>query len=233
LGVMKKILLALSFVFVTSLTFGQFNPVKNLHFCGGGYQYGNYNCPQFNCFLICWNPPDSAADTLVAYKMFENDSLYMTFAPTVYSYGCDGYPTSGCSFNYPDFLWFLTGFPGTAYPFNCTVKAVYDKDSILSIATDFLHFNGIAIGINEIQLKHHFSISPNPFNTSTQITLDKTYHNISLSVYDIQGKLMLQKQYADCSQIQLNRNGLNNGMYFLKLTLDERGVETGKIVVSE
>jgi hypothetical protein len=77
------------------------------------------------------------------------------------------------------------------------------------------------------------NISPNPFTTSTQITLDKTYHHISLSLYDIQGKLMMEKEYADCNQIQLNRNGLNNGMYFIKLTLDYRWVETGKIVVSE
>jgi hypothetical protein len=79
----------------------------------------------------------------------------------------------------------------------------------------------------------NIAISPNPFTTSAQITLDKTYHNITLAVYDIQGKLMLQKQYADCSQIQLNRNGLGNGMYFLKLTMEDKWVETGKIIVSE
>jgi hypothetical protein len=77
------------------------------------------------------------------------------------------------------------------------------------------------------------SISPNPFSQSTQITLPQTYHNIALAVYDIQGKQVAQQQYKDCSQIQLNRNQLSNGLYFLKLTLYDKEVETGKIVVNE
>jgi hypothetical protein len=89
------------------------------------------------------------------------------------------------------------------------------------------------LGISEKKERNLKNISPNPFTSSTQIYLDKTYHNISLDVYDIQGKLMLQKQYTDCDRIQLSRNGLGNGLYFLKLTMDDRWVETGEIVVSE
>ncbi len=77
------------------------------------------------------------------------------------------------------------------------------------------------------------SISPNPFSTSTQITLPQSYHHISLSVYDIQGKLVFQNQYNNTDKIILNRNKLNNGMYFLKLVLDEKGVKTGKIMVND
>lgn len=76
-------------------------------------------------------------------------------------------------------------------------------------------------------------ISPNPFSSTTQITLPKTYHTIFLSVYDMQGKLVAQNQYADCDKIQLNRNKLTNGMYFLKLIMDDKEVTTGKIVVSD
>ena len=81
--------------------------------------------------------------------------------------------------------------------------------------------------------KNSFFISPNPFSTTTQITLSKTYHTISLSVYDMQGKLVAQNQYADCDKIQLNRKGLTNGMYFLKLIMDDKEITTGKIVVSD
>jgi hypothetical protein len=98
---------------------------------------------------------------------------------------------------------------------------------------DNIGLNFIGEGIGENKDQNNVFTSPNPFTTSTQITLDKTYHNISLSVYDIQGKLMLQNQYADCNTIQLGRNGLGNGMYFLKLGLDDKWVETTKIVVSE
>ena len=84
-----------------------------------------------------------------------------------------------------------------------------------------------------INIPQPSNISPNPFTTSAQITFPQSCHHISLAVYDIQGKLMLQNQYAGCNQIQLNRSGLSNGMYFLKLMLDDKWVETKKIVVSE
>jgi hypothetical protein len=141
------------------------------------------------------------------------------------------------------FLAFQYLFPG---PFHCdSLTGIWDynyfklkcfEDNSFTLydpSAQDCEYDLTHLGINKTQGINLEKISPNPFTTSTQITLDKTYHNISLSVYDIQGKLMLQKQYADCDQIQLNRNGLGNGMYFLKLRLDDRWVETGKIVVSE
>jgi hypothetical protein len=41
------------------------------------------------------------------------------------------------------------------------------------------------------------------------------------------------KTLASAVHLQLNRNGLNSGLYFLKLTLDDRWVETGKVVVTD
>ncbi|MEI6122125.1 MAG: T9SS type A sorting domain-containing protein [Bacteroidota bacterium] len=88
-------------------------------------------------------------------------------------------------------------------------------------------------GISQSEPETTFTLSPNPFNQSTQITLNKTYQNITLEIYDIQGKLMLQKEYSDKDKILLESEGLNNGMYFLKLPLDGKMVETRKMVVSE
>jgi hypothetical protein len=102
----------------------------------------------------------------------------------------------------------------------CTYSDTVSKSIQFDITTNLNNF-----------FKNIASISPNPFTTSTQITLPQTYHNIALAVYDIQGKLLAQQQYKDCSQIQLNRNQLCNGLYFLKLTLDDKRVETGKIVI--
>jgi hypothetical protein len=77
------------------------------------------------------------------------------------------------------------------------------------------------------------TIAPSPFSQSTQITLNQSYQNVALAVYDIQGKQVAQQQYKDCDKIQFSRNQLSNGLYFLKLTLDDKEVETGKIVISE
>ena len=92
---------------------------------------------------------------------------------------------------------------------------------------------GITVGTKESNKEERMRIYPNPYNYSTQIILNQTYHNIALAVYDIQGKQVAQQQYADCDKIQLSRNQLSNGLYFLKLTLDDKEVETGKMVISE
>ncbi len=88
--------------------------------------------------------------------------------------------------------------------------------------------------ISEYENNHkaNISISPNPFSTSTQISFDKTYPTIALSLYDLQGKLLLQNHYTDCNQITLHRNQLSNGLYFLKLIIDDKQIETRKIVIT-
>jgi hypothetical protein len=87
--------------------------------------------------------------------------------------------------------------------------------------------------INEFVKESEISISPNPFTQSTQITLPQTYRSITLEVYNLQGQQVAQYQYANCDKIQLMRNHLGSGLYFLKLTLDDGVVRTGKVVVSE
>ena len=120
------------------------------------------------------------------------------------------------------------------YDIGFSLVCVIDKDTLIyhdyGYPTCFLDYVN---GIENYKTKSEFSISPNPFSTSTQITLSQTYHQIALSVYDIQGKLVTQNQYKDTDKIQLNRKGLNNGMYFLRLVLDDKEVATGKIVVSD
>ena len=105
------------------------------------------------------------------------------------------------------------------------------SENIYLIKTDN---NGNVTGINNnISPTQKICISPNPFSQSTQITLNQTYQNIALAVYDIQGKQVAQQHYTNCSQIQLHRNQLTNGLYFVKLTLDDKAVETVKMVVGE
>jgi hypothetical protein len=122
--------------------------------------------------------------------------------------------------------------------YNLTLNAYCSHDTICTYADtttltqQFCNPDTIT-SINKMNMGNFFEISPNPFTQSTQITLPQTYHNIVLAVCDIQGKLLAQQQYKDCSQIQLNRNQLSNGLYFLKLTLDDKEVETGKIVIRE
>jgi len=88
-------------------------------------------------------------------------------------------------------------------------------------------------GVEEKSERTSFSIFPNPFSTSTQISFDKTYQNLDLAIIDLQGKIIQQKSYHDCNKITLDRAGIANGFYFLRVSLDGKFVETKKIVVTD
>ncbi len=75
------------------------------------------------------------------------------------------------------------------------------------------------------------NISPNPFSTSIQISFDKTYQSLDLSILDLQSKIIQQKSYHDRNKITLDRAGIATGFYFLRVSLDGKFVETKKIVI--
>jgi hypothetical protein len=103
-----------------------------------------------------------------------------------------------------------------------------NKDGLMF---DDLYFDDYMEGIPEFQ--YNLSMAPNPFSHSTLISFGQTYENISLEIYNIQGQCITKNHYANCSEITLQRNGLSEGMYFLKLTLNGKMVEARKMVVSE
>ena len=88
-------------------------------------------------------------------------------------------------------------------------------------------------GIAEFGKNNSVKVSPNPFSTSTQISFGKTYQSLDLSLIDLQGKTIQQKSYHDCNKINLDRTGIANGFYFLRVSLDGKFVETKKIVVTD
>jgi len=211
--------------------------------------YGSY----FNCYLVFYFKinTDSLKDFGTIEASGDYGATWVNIIKNPHQYGFTWSVTNaatGALISMPPDTIPFTGTSSGWYQFSFATSdaSIISNDTVLyriTFHSDNIQENkegwmidnisyGIWEGINEFG-DNSTTITPNPLTTSTQITFDKTYHNISFSLYDIQGKLMLQKQYADQSQIQLNREGLNNGMYFLKLTLDERWVETGKVIISE
>jgi hypothetical protein len=215
---MKKILFISIVIFSSTYAYGQLNPIKNLQFTH------IYQTP-YNCFSLWWTEPDtSLLDTLVGYNIYRDANLYLFTTNTgIHWEPCMGNPDT----TYQGFMQYNLGM------FSTHVTAVYNVAHVESPYNDSVFFGGIMIGKDDYIKLDDLHIYPNPFNFSTIITLPQTYYNITLAVYDIQGKLVTQNQYTDCSQVQFNRNQLSNGLYFLKLTLDDKEVETGKIVISE
>ena len=69
-------------------------------------------------------------------------------------------------------------------------------------------------------------IFPNPFNSTLSITTEKTVKNIM--IYDVFGRLVMI-QSASETQIDLNLNGLSEGVFLLRLDYGD-SISTHRIV---
>ena len=76
-------------------------------------------------------------------------------------------------------------------------------------------------------------VFPNPIKNVTEILFNKTFKNITVEVFDLLGKSVEEFEYYNCSKINFNRNNLNNGIYFLKISFENKSYEIKKIIVSE
>ena len=97
----------------------------------------------------------------------------------------------------------------------------------VNMRLDTFNFTSV-LGTNEF-LNSKFAISPNPANDF--ITLSNTDNIIvkSISMTDLNGRVVKQISYSDASNIQVNVADLASGMYLMNITSDQ-GTATKKVV---
>jgi hypothetical protein len=135
---------------------GQLNPINNLQYWQD-YELGNNYCPGYNCFNLHWQPPDTGADTLLGYNVYKDNQFYVYTINT--SVACTGYYPC----NYNDFY--------DDMPFWLTVKAVYNSDSLESIATDSVKVDALWTSVEEYDY-HDIRIIKNPLASGENISLE-------------------------------------------------------------
>jgi hypothetical protein len=117
-------------------------------------------------------------------------------------------------------------------PFTClcswSLNCIMENDSLYCLPQTL-----VSIDNNSDIPKYKVEIFPNPTNSAIVISLDKYCESINVEVYNLQGKLITKKDYSNCKNIPFNLADSEHGVYFLKLTLDDKAMETGKIVISE
>jgi hypothetical protein len=95
--------------------------------------------------------------------------------------------------------------------------------------------NFVTIVLNEntvlgeaIQVK----VYPNPFTQNATLEVEgKEYNELELTIYDVSGRVVLEKQASSSNKIELSRGNLQPGVYFYQLLGDAALINTGKIVV--
>ena len=75
-------------------------------------------------------------------------------------------------------------------------------------------------------------VFPNPFQNFTIIKFDnRSNKKHALSLYNVNGKLVLMKDNITKDQIRLDRKSLSKGIYFFQLSSEDRSVGEGKLII--
>ncbi|HYG50105.1 MAG TPA: T9SS type A sorting domain-containing protein [Flavobacteriales bacterium] len=88
-------------------------------------------------------------------------------------------------------------------------------------------------GINDLQNNLAFGVSPNPFTEQTVIQLSENIHaqQVDVHITDALGKTVRPVMRKEKNRVIVSRNGLPNGLYFVKLVSDTGRSQLLKLVV--
>ena len=200
-------------------TFGQLNPINNLYY-QWSYEYQNYYCPSFNCFIISWDTPEISNDTLIGYNVYKNEKLLIFTTDNVVS--CEGfYP---CPFG--DFF--------SVIPFKITVKAVYNQDSLESSVFDEILINDFAINVEKIN-KNEVFITKNPILKGENISFfvpNTVTNKCSIRINSVKGQIIKEYNLKNVSNniVNISSNKLERGLYFINFQVNNK-FETFKLLI--
>src|SRR5688572_2771285 len=91
--------------------------------------------------------------------------------------------------------------------------------------------NGQAVTISEIHATNKIVIYPNPFSTQTTLYVNISMHNSTLTMDNCLGQTVKQINNINGKTINLHRDNLPNGLYFVRLTQDNQVITTHKLIL--
>jgi hypothetical protein len=87
--------------------------------------------------------------------------------------------------------------------------------------------------INKNKINSSISIFPNPFSSSTTLNITDNFSNVTLTIYNTLGQEIKSIKNISTQTIILGRDNLENGIYFIHLTQDNKIVATEKIIITD
>ena len=120
--------------------------------------------------------------------------------------------------------------------------AVYDARVMLGL--DFNDFEDAEqrvaqeeeneISINDEDGNYKGVLYPNP---ASDYVIYKTWLNegetLTIVFYDVMGKPIILKQISDTVEEQFDLSKISSGIYFYKITLNQKQVQAGKLIISK
>ncbi len=133
---------------------------------------------------------------------------------STYNWGVTaGILQSGLGTNSVDALWNTAG-QGSIYVIETDANGCIGDTITLAVTI----FSSTSINESQTQI---ISIYPNPFSKSTIINLSNIKSNYSLTLYDVTGQRVLEKEDLNQTSYELERGTLSKGIYFLEIKTEE------------
>ena len=87
------------------------------------------------------------------------------------------------------------------------------------------------VGVVEVNnTVKNVTISPNPFTSQTVITFSTEQKNTTVKIIDVVGKEIKQELFSG-KQLTIEKGELNNGIYFVQITDENKNTIIKKIVI--
>jgi len=88
-------------------------------------------------------------------------------------------------------------------------------------------------GINENSNKNILSIFPNPFVSSTTMQTIGNLKNATLTIYNSYGQTLMQVKNISDQTVSLSRDHLPSGLYFIRLTEENKIIAVEKLIITD
>jgi hypothetical protein len=88
-------------------------------------------------------------------------------------------------------------------------------------------------GINENNPNGNLSIFPNPFSKQTTLQSNNLFSNATLTIGNCFGHTVKQIKSISGQTITIQRDNLPSGLYFIRLTQDNKIITTDKLIITD
>jgi len=110
----------------------------------------------------------------------------------------------------------------------------YDIVTLSGCSSDTSNLiNVVLTSIVELSAPDGITIYPNPFSAQAVLQTDAVLYNATLTVVNVFGQIVAGIKNINGQTITLQRNGLPAGLYFVRLTDDNKQITTKKIIITD